>query len=74
MQKPTVFGLIYKEFSKAFYLYQAFMVWTWAPYWYYYMAIVNTVVRVTGGIVVAVFQYISDSVLYQLTNVEGEVT
>jgi hypothetical protein len=74
MEKPTVFGLIYKEFSKAFYLYQAFMVWTWAPYWYYYMAIVNTVVRVTGGIVVAIFQFISDSVLYQLTNVAGEVT
>jgi magnesium-transporting ATPase (P-type) len=42
-----------------------------APYWYYYMAIVNTVVRITGGLVVAVFQYMSDMSLYQLVVTEG---
>ena len=72
MDRPTILGSIRKEFGKAFYLYQNFMVWTWAPYWYYYMAIVNTVVRVTGGIVVGVFQYLSDSVLYKISHVGGE--
>ena len=35
------------------------------------MAIVNSVVRVTGGLVVAVFQYTSDKSLYQLMVMEG---
>ena len=74
LKKPTMFGSIIKEFSKPFYLYQNFLVWTWAPYWYYYMAIVNTVVRVTGGVVVGIFQYMSDSNLYQLSHTEGETT
>jgi hypothetical protein len=73
MEKPTILGSIYKEFSKPFYLYQNFMVWSWAPYWYYYMAIINTIVRVTGAIVVAVFQYMSDLNLYRISVVEGEV-
>lgn len=71
IKKPTVLGCILQEFSQPFYVYQNFMVWTWAPFWYYYMAIVNTFVRVTGGIVVGVFKYLSDSVLYKLSAVEG---
>jgi magnesium-transporting ATPase (P-type) len=35
------------------------------------MAIVNTVVRITGGLVVALFQYTSDMSLYQLVVTEG---
>ena len=70
---PTLRGSIVNEFSKVFYLYQNFMVWTWAPYWYYYMAIVNTFVRVCSGIVVAVVSYKSDSVLYKLARVEGDI-
>jgi hypothetical protein len=66
-------GSIFKEFSKPFYLYQNFMVWSWAPYWYYYMAIVNTIVRVAGGTVVAIFQYMSDLKLYGISVMEGEV-
>ena len=97
LKKPTVIGSIYTEFSKTFYLYQTFMVWTWGkitnypdkriilhsltclhtvtsgPYWYYYMAIVNTCIRVTGGIVVGVFQYMSDKNLYQLMKMYGTV-
>lgn len=42
-----------------------------APFWYYYMAIVNTVVRLTGGFVVAFFQYGSDLDLYRLMVMEG---
>lgn len=98
LKKPTILMSIANEFSKPFYLYQNFLVWTWgksitlivlesillllaqtlcnrsAPYWYYYMAIVNTVVRITGGLVVALFQYMSDKSLYQLVITEGTVT
>jgi hypothetical protein len=71
VMKPSVWGCIVAEFSRPFYLYQNFMVWTWAPYWYYYMAISNTIVRVVGGIVVGIFQHSSDSVLYKLSHMEG---
>ena len=37
------------------------------------MAIVNTVVRITGGLTVAMFQYMSDKSLYQLVVMEGTV-
>ena len=73
IKEPTIRGSIIREFSKTFYLYQTFMVWTWAPYWYYYMAIVNTVVRIFSGIVVGVFQFKSDSVLHKLSLVEGDI-
>ena len=66
-------GSIKNEFSKSFYIYQNFLVWTWAPFWYYYMAIVNSCVRITGGLVVSIFQYTSDLDLYQLMVVSGEV-
>ena len=42
-----------------------------APFYYYYMAIVNTCIRITGGLVVAVFQYMSDKDLYQLMLMKG---
>jgi hypothetical protein len=73
IDKPTVYGSVMKEFSKPFYLYQNFMVWSWAPYWYYYMCIVNSCVRLVSGVVVAYFQHQSDSVLYTIARVEGEV-
>jgi hypothetical protein len=99
LREPSVLSCIATEFSKPFYLYQTFMVWTWgtfidfyiltgilrimvlltktrstsAPFWYYYMAIVNTVIRISGGLVVAVFQYMSDKVLYQLMVMHGTV-
>jgi len=44
-----------------------------APFWYYYMFIVNSVIRITGGLVVAVFQYLSDKTLYQLMVMKGTV-
>jgi len=37
------------------------------------MAIVHSIVRVTGGLVVAVFQYSSNKDLYQLMVMEGTV-
>lgn len=44
-----------------------------APLWYYYMAIVATCVRVTGGLVVAFFKYMGDKSLYQLLVTDGTV-
>ncbi|KAI2493674.1 haloacid dehalogenase-like hydrolase [Fragilaria crotonensis] len=73
IQEPTIHGSIMKEFSKGFYIYQTFMVWSYGPFWYYYMMIVHTIVRVTSGIVVGVFQFMSDSVLHKLSLVEGNI-
>lgn len=33
LKKPFILKSIINEFSKPFYLYQNFMVWTWFPYW-----------------------------------------
>jgi hypothetical protein len=73
LERPTILGSIYKEFCKTFYIYQSYMVWTWFNFFYYDMALVNTGVRLTGGLVVAYFQYVSDSVLHQLSYVHGDV-
>jgi cation-transporting ATPase 13A3/4/5 len=74
MTKPTILGSIGKEFSKTFYLFQNFMVWTWFPFWNFHLALMQTIVRLTGGCTVAIFQYMSDSVLYSISHpVEGKV-
>jgi hypothetical protein len=73
LERPTILGSIYKEFCKTFYIYQSYMVWTWFNFFYYDMALVNTGVRLTGGLVVACFQYVSDSILHQLSHVDGDV-
>jgi hypothetical protein len=73
IDRPTVYGSVMKEFSKPFYLYQNFVIWTWAPFWYYHMCIVNSCVRLVAGLTVALFQHNSDSVLSKLALVEGVV-
>jgi hypothetical protein len=73
IEKPTVLGSLYKEFSKTFYIYQNFMVWSWYPYWNQQLACVQTVVRLIGGVTVATFQHRSDSVVHKLSLVEGEM-
>jgi hypothetical protein len=73
IDKPTAFGSLYKEFSKTFYIYQNFMVWSWYPYWYYYLALVNTFIRLIGGITVATFQHRSDALLYKMSHVKGDL-
>eukprot|EP00956_Cyclotella_meneghiniana_P011336 scaffold15938_cov27-Cyclotella_meneghiniana.AAC.2 len=42
MDKPTVIKSFFKEFHKPFYLYQNYMIWTWVPLYYWYMAISQT--------------------------------
>lgn len=46
---------------------------SWVPLWYYYMAIVQTVVRLGGGLIVAIFHYMSDVDLYRLMVIKGSV-
>lgn len=73
IEKPTIYKCIVKEFSKTFYVYQNFLVWSWFPYWYYFMAIINTFLRLTGGLIGATSQYLSESVSYKLSSDEGQV-
>jgi phosphoserine phosphatase len=73
MKRPSFFSSLMQEFSKTFYTYQLFMMWTWIPLYYYIMAIVHSSVIVTGGVCVAWFKYCNDSQLYRLTLVDGHV-
>ena len=73
LPKPTFFGCLMNEFSKAFYIYQNFILWAYANFFYYYMAITHTIVRLTGAFVVAYFQFVNESTLYKLARVDGEV-
>lgn len=74
LTKPTVLGSLYKELRKPFYLYQNFMVWTWANFFYYDMALVHTVVRLLGACFVAYYQHLSDCTAYGLSKVGGSAT
>jgi Cation transporter/ATPase, N-terminus len=71
LPEPSVVGSLYKEFSKNFYLYQNFCIWAYANYDYWYMALVYTVCRFAGAFVVVYFQHRSDSLLYNLSHVQG---
>jgi cation-transporting ATPase 13A3/4/5 len=73
MKKPNFFRTLYMEFSGLFYVYQAFMIWTWFPLWYYYMAIVWTIIVTTGGVTVSIFAYRNEKNLYRLTHISGQV-
>ena len=73
MPKPHLMDILVKEFSKPFYTYQNFMLWTWVPLNYFYMAFVHGSVIFTGGLTVAFFRYRNDANLYKLSHVEGEV-
>ena len=73
LPKPTFFGCLMNEFSKAFYIYQNFILWGYANFFYYYMAITHTFVRLTGAFVVAYFQFVNEKTLFKLARVEGEV-
>jgi hypothetical protein len=71
LPEPSVFGSLEKEFRKSFYIYQNFVLWAYANFWFYFMAIVYTVFRFAGAFVVVYFQHKSDSLLYNLSRVEG---
>lgn len=74
MKKPYFILSVIKEFSKTFYIYQAFMIWTWFPLWYYYMACVQTFIVSSGGFIISFFNYRNEKNLYRITNVKGTVS
>jgi hypothetical protein len=73
LSKPTIFGSLYKEFKKSFYLYQNFCIWAFANFWFFFMSFVYTFYRFVGALVVVYFQHRSESLLYNLSHVEGTV-
>jgi hypothetical protein len=70
---PTALQCLIQEFSKPFYTYQTFILWTWVPLDYYFLAVVHGTVIVFGGFSVAWFRYRNESNLYQLTHVDGTI-
>jgi hypothetical protein len=73
MHEPSLLRTLSSEFSKPFYTYQNYMVWSWVPLWYYYMALVHGSVIVAGGVTVALFRHRNDLNLYKLSQISGEV-
>lgn len=73
MKKPVLSTCIAQEFSKPFYTYQNFILWTWMPLYYFYLALVHGSVILVGGVTVALFRYRNESNLYKLTHQEGQV-
>jgi Cation transporter/ATPase, N-terminus len=73
LSKPSILRSLYKEFRKSFYLYQNFCIWAFANFWFFFMSFVYTFYRFVGALVVVYFQHRSDSLLYNLSHVEGTV-
>ena len=73
MLEPSRLRTLSNEFSRPFYTYQNFMIWTWVPLWYYYMALVHGSVILAGGVTVALFRYRNDRNLYKLSQISGHV-
>ena len=70
---PSFIGIVIAEFSKIFYVYQNFMAWTWFNFFYWHMGIVNTLVYVSGGLVVSYVKYRNDCRLKELSKIFGTV-
>ena len=73
MKRPSFLSSFSNEFSRPFYTYQLYMLWTWMPLDYYYMGIVHGSVIAAGGIALSWFRFRNESNLYQLTNVAGQI-
>jgi len=73
MPKPTLLGCIRIEFSKPFYTYQTFILWTWVPLYYFYLAVIHGSVILMGGLSVSYFRFRNERNLYVLTQMHGEV-
>jgi hypothetical protein len=73
MKPASLLRSISGEFTKPFYTYQNYMVWTWLPLWYFYMAVIHGSVILTGGLAVSLFRYRNDRSLYKLSYISGNV-
>lgn len=71
--KPSFIRVLVAEFGKTFYHYQMYMIWTWFPYWYFYMATVNALVVSISGISVSFFLYRNQRKLHSLAQINGTV-
>ena len=73
MLPPSFWRSLGEEFHKSFYVYQLFMLWSWVPLYYFYLATIHGSVIICGGLAVAWFKYRNESNLFKLTHIEGEV-
>jgi Cation transporter/ATPase, N-terminus len=71
--KPTFLSALRKEFNRAFYVYQNFILWTWFPNFYFSQGLILSSIRLIGGCVSAYFHLLSDLSLYKVSQIEGEV-
>jgi hypothetical protein len=73
MQRPSFFRCISNEFNKAFYAYQLYILWSWVPLYFFYMAVIHGSVILSGGLCVSWFRYRNETNLYLLTHTDGDV-
>jgi manganese-transporting P-type ATPase len=71
MTKPSFIKQLGLEFSRPFYTYQMFLIWSWFPLYYYYMVIVIGFMVTSSAFVVALFHYNNLSNLYKITHIKG---
>jgi len=74
VKRPNFFKLMYLNFSTGrFYVYQFYILWSWVPMYYYYMAIPYFIIIISGGIIVSIFEYQNKSGLFEFSRVCGSV-
>jgi len=73
MKKPFFLRSLKNEISKPFYTYQIFMIWSWFPMWYYYMAFTWSILISTAALSVAFCQFRNECSLYKITETFGDV-
>lgn len=74
VKRPNFLKLLYLNFSTGrFYVYQFYILWSWVPMYYYYMAIPYFIIIITGGVIVSIFEYQNKSGLFEFSRVCGSV-
>ncbi|KAL7548228.1 hypothetical protein ACHAWF_011518 [Thalassiosira exigua] len=73
LPKPSYLKSVLQEFSKVFYLYQMFIIWTWLNFNYYPLGLVNLCVFASGGVIVSYIRWQNEKHLYAISLTEGMV-
>jgi hypothetical protein len=73
MRAPDFGRALADEFSKSFYVYQLFMLWSWVPLYYFYLGVIHGTAIVAGGFTIAWFKFRNERNHFKLTHVEGDV-
>jgi len=73
LRKPSLLRSTREVFSGAFYVYQTFLIWSWFPLWYYYMAFLWAFIIIVSALTLAFSNYRGEVSLYQLAQMEGNV-